>query len=63
MGEILGWGVFLIVLLMGSQLLEYNKCHARYDASYAPVTYGVLQGCMATFNDKHIPVERIREVE
>lgn len=41
--------------------LDSASCYAKYEQEYSPVTWGVLQGCKATFNGKHIPVERIRE--
>lgn len=52
--------IFLVGLLSAIFFIK-AQCHARYEPSYAPVSWGIVQGCMATFNGKHIPVERIRE--
>lgn len=51
------------LIYVGSYFVIKARCYAKYEPSYAPVSFGMLQGCMATFNGKRIPVERIREGE
>lgn len=56
--------IFICIIMFSiGFLLEYWECYAKYEDEYSPVSYGPMQGCKATFNDKHIPVERIREME
>ncbi len=55
--------VAVALVLGGAYWFSSVQCHAKYDDTYSPVSWGVLQGCKATFNGRHIPVERIREQE
>ncbi len=50
-----------LLLVWGIIEFEESRCFAKYEQSYAPVSWGFMQGCMAAFNGKHVPVERIRE--